>query len=55
MSSCQGDGKQGEELTGVGEVRLVARDGVGDVLLPLAELLHIVRDDGLVSCGGHFC
>lgn len=29
-------------------------DGVGDVLLSLAELLHIVRDDGLVSCGGHF-
>ena len=41
-------------LTWVGEVGFVTRDGVGDVLLSLAELLHVVGDDGLVSRGGHF-
>lgn len=39
--------------TGVGEVRLVALDLVGDVFLALSELLHVVGDDGLAACGCH--
>lgn len=35
--------------TWVGEVRLVAADDVGDVLLTLGELLHVVGHDRLCT------
>lgn len=44
--------------TWVGQVGLVALDRLGNVLRPLVELLHVVGDDGLVSCrchGGCWC
>lgn len=40
--------------TGVGKVRLVALDLVGDLFAALAKLLHVIRDDGSVSGGIHF-
>lgn len=40
--------------TGVGKVRLVALDLVGDLFAALAKLLHVIRDDGSVSSGIHF-
>ena len=50
VSHCSSKGGDGIR-TWVGEVGLVALDHVGDVLLALVELLHIIGDDGLASCG----
>lgn len=41
-------------LTRVGQVRLVALDLVRNLLLALAKLLHVVRDNRSVSSGIHF-
>lgn len=41
-------------LTGVGQVRLVTLYLVRNLLLALAKLLHVVRDNRSVSSGIHF-
>lgn len=49
-----GDSRLKGAHTGVGKVRLVALDLVGDLFAALAKLLHVIRDDGSVSSGIHF-
>ena len=45
---------RGGRSTGIGDVGFVALDLVRDVFAALAELLHILGQDGFVACVGHY-